>query len=135
MFQGFKNGSPSSVAKRTHPGRQTWVTRKGPSQQGGEFVGALLAKDLPEHQIIHLELSAAHEPFMVAPKSLLVPCIFNNRLPSLFINQVDILTSELVLRGFVICLDMERDHGDLWGKDDICTVHHEERRLTRSSTG
>jgi hypothetical protein len=32
--QGFGNGSPSSVARWTHLGRQTWVTRKGPSQLG-----------------------------------------------------------------------------------------------------
>jgi hypothetical protein len=33
MFHGHGTGSPFSVAKRTHPGRHTWVTRKGPSQQ------------------------------------------------------------------------------------------------------
>jgi hypothetical protein len=55
MFQGFDSGSPSSVAKRTHPWRQTWVTWKGPSQRGvcvgggGELVGALSTMDPPEH--------------------------------------------------------------------------------------
>jgi hypothetical protein len=135
MFQGFKNGSPSFVAKRTHPGRQTWVTRKGPSQQGGEFVGALSAKDLPEHQTIHLELPAMHKPFVVAPKRLLVLCIFNSRLSSSLIDQVDIFTPELLLRGFIIYLDTERAHGDLRGEDCLDPVHHKERHLSRGSTG
>jgi hypothetical protein len=34
MFHGRGTGSPSSVARRTHPGRHTQVTRKGPSQLG-----------------------------------------------------------------------------------------------------
>jgi hypothetical protein len=34
MFHGCGTGSPSSVAKRTHPGQHTQVTRKGPSQLG-----------------------------------------------------------------------------------------------------
>jgi hypothetical protein len=108
---------------------------KGALLARGELVGALSAKDPPEHQITHLELPDVHKPFMVAPKRLLISCIFNSRLPSLFIDQVDILTPKLVLRGFVVCLDTERVHGDLRGEDGICTVHHEERCLTRGSTG
>jgi hypothetical protein len=34
MFHGRGTGSPSSVAKRTHLGRHTRVTWKGPSQPG-----------------------------------------------------------------------------------------------------
>jgi hypothetical protein len=34
MFHVHDTSSPSSVAKWTHPGRHTWVTRKGPSQLG-----------------------------------------------------------------------------------------------------
>jgi hypothetical protein len=34
MFHGFGNCMPSSVAKRTEPGRHTFVTLKGPSQLG-----------------------------------------------------------------------------------------------------
>jgi hypothetical protein len=34
MFHGCGTGSPSSVAKQTHLGRHTRVTRKGPSQPG-----------------------------------------------------------------------------------------------------
>jgi hypothetical protein len=72
---------------------------------GGELVSSFSSEHPPEHQIIHLELSAAHEPLLVAFECLAVPCIFNSRLPSLFINEVDILTPELVLCSFVVCLD------------------------------
>jgi hypothetical protein len=34
MFHGCGTGSPSSAAKRTHPGRHTWVTQYGLFQQG-----------------------------------------------------------------------------------------------------
>jgi hypothetical protein len=34
MFHRLGSGSPFSLARRTHPGWQTWVTQKGPSQPG-----------------------------------------------------------------------------------------------------
>jgi hypothetical protein len=71
---------------------------------GGKFIHALLAKHLPEDQIIHLELPASHKPLVVAHERLPVACIFNSSLPSSLVDQVNILTLELVLRGFVICL-------------------------------
>jgi hypothetical protein len=43
----------------------------------------------------------------------MVLCVSESCLPSSLIDKVDIITSEMVLRGFVICLDMRRDHGDL----------------------
>jgi hypothetical protein len=101
----------------------------------GKFVLALLAKHLPEDQIIHLELPASHERLVVVPERLPVACIFNSSLSSSFIDQVDILTPELILRGFVICPDTQRAHGDFWGKDGLSPIHHEERRLSRGSTG
>jgi hypothetical protein len=60
---------------------------------------------------------------------------FNSRLPSSVVDQVDILTPELILRGFVIGLDTQRAHGDFWGKDSLGPIHHEERHLSRGSTG
>jgi hypothetical protein len=87
------------------------------------LVGSFLSEHTPEHQIIHLELSATHEPLMVAPERLVVPHIFNSRLPSLLINEVNVITMELVLRGFVICLDTEGDHGDFRGEDDLSPIH------------
>jgi hypothetical protein len=74
---------------------------EGALPAGGELVSSFSS----EHQIIHLELSAAHKPLLVVFECLVVPCIFNSRLSSSFINEVKILTSELVLCGFVVCLD------------------------------
>jgi hypothetical protein len=34
MYHGFGSGVPSSSARWTHPGRQTYVTQKGSSQRG-----------------------------------------------------------------------------------------------------
>jgi hypothetical protein len=72
---------------------------------GGELVSSFSSEHPLEHQIVHLELSVAHKLLLVVFECLAVPCIFNSRLPSSFINEVDMLSSELVLCGFVICLD------------------------------
>jgi hypothetical protein len=79
---------------------------EGTFPASGKLVNALPVKHPPEDQIIHLELFASHEPLVVAPECLSVACIFNSRLPSSLVDQVDILTPELVLRGFIVCLDM-----------------------------
>jgi hypothetical protein len=105
MFHELCSGSPSSVAWRTHPGWHTWVTWKGPPSRG-ELVSSFSSEHPPEHQIVHLDLSAAHESLLVAFECLMVLCIFNRRLTSSFIDEVDILVSELILRDFVVCLDM-----------------------------
>jgi hypothetical protein len=107
---------------------------EGTFPAGGKLVHALPVKHPPENQIIHLELSASHEPLVVTPERLPIMCIFKSRLSSSLIDQVDILTPELVLRGFIVCLDMQRAHGDLRGEDNLSHIHHEERRLTRDST-
>jgi hypothetical protein len=72
---------------------------------GGELVSSFSIEHLPEHQIVYLSLSTVHEQLLVMFECLVVPCIFNSRLPSSFIDKVDILTPELVLCSFVICLD------------------------------
>jgi hypothetical protein len=54
---------------------------KGTFPAGGKLVHALPVKDPPEHQIVHLELPATHEPLMIALECLPVACIFNSRLP------------------------------------------------------
>jgi hypothetical protein len=71
----------------------------------GELVSSFLSEHPSEHQIIHLELSAMHKLLLVVFQCLVVPCIFNSRLSSSFIDEVDILVPELVLRDFIICLD------------------------------
>jgi hypothetical protein len=72
---------------------------------------------------------------MTTPERLAVPCIFYRRLPSLLIDEVDIFTLELVLHGFIICLDTKKPHGDLRGEDGLGPVHQEERRLSGCPTG
>jgi hypothetical protein len=57
-----------------------------------------------------------YKPLLIAPECLAVPCIFNSRFPSSFIDKVDFFKLELVLRGFVVCLDMEGTNGDIWGR-------------------
>jgi hypothetical protein len=59
---------------------------EGTFPAGEKLVHALPIKHPPEDQIIHLELSALHEPPMVAPERLPVACIFNSRLPSSLID-------------------------------------------------
>jgi hypothetical protein len=59
----------------------------------------------PEHQIIHLELPTMHELLVIVLERLVVPCISESCLPSSRIDEVDIVAPELVLRGFVVCLD------------------------------
>jgi hypothetical protein len=56
-----------------------------------------------------------HKPLVIAPERMTVSCILGSSLISCFIDQVNIIMSELVLRSCVICLDMGGDHGDLWG--------------------
>jgi hypothetical protein len=53
---------------------------------------------------------------VVALERLAVLCISESCLPSSFIDKVDIITSELVLRCLVVCLNTGRDHGDFWGR-------------------
>jgi hypothetical protein len=60
-----------------------------------------------------------HEPLMIVPEHLAVPCIFYGRLPSSLNDEVGIFMPELVLCNFVICLDTEGAHGDFRG-DDGC---------------
>jgi hypothetical protein len=79
---------------------------EGTFPTGGKLIHALLVKDPPKHQIIHLELSASHEPLMVALERLPVACIFNSKLPPSLVDWVDIFTPEMVLHSFIICLDM-----------------------------
>jgi hypothetical protein len=46
-----------------------------------------------------------HELLLVTFEYLAIPCIFNSILSSSFIDEVDIFAPELVLCGFVECLD------------------------------
>jgi hypothetical protein len=97
----------------------------------GELVQVFSGKYAPEHQIVYLELPTMHKPPMIVPERLAVPCISESCLPSCFIDQVDIIVSELVLHGFIVCLNTVGYHGDFWGDNSFSTIHQEERRLSR----
>jgi hypothetical protein len=71
----------------------------------GELVSTLLSEHPPEHKIIYLKLSAMHELYVVAFECLAVPYIFDSSLLSSLIDKVNIFMPELVLCGFIVCLD------------------------------
>jgi hypothetical protein len=72
---------------------------------GGELVCAFMGEYASEHQILCLELPTMHELLVIALEHLMVLCFSESCLLSLLIDEVDIITPELVLRGFVVCLD------------------------------
>jgi hypothetical protein len=74
-----------------------------------------------------------HKLLVVAPECLTVPHISESYLPSYFVDKVDIITLELVLHGFVVCLNMGGDHGDLWEDNSFGPINQEERPLPRGS--
>jgi hypothetical protein len=78
---------------------------EGTLPAGGELLSTLSSEHPPEHQIFHLELSAMHELLLVVFECLVVSCIFDSILLYSLINEVNIFTPELVLHGFVVCLD------------------------------
>jgi hypothetical protein len=97
----------------------------------GELVFTLTGKYAPEHKIIHLELCTMHKPLVIARELLIVPCILESCLSSLFIDELDIFTLELVLRDFIICLNTGGDHDDFLGDNSFGPIHQKERRLSR----
>jgi hypothetical protein len=46
-----------------------------------------------------------HKPLVVVLEHLVVLCILESFLSCSFIDEVDIITLDLVLRGFVVCLN------------------------------
>jgi hypothetical protein len=72
---------------------------------GGGLIFTFMGEYAPEHQIIHLELPTMHELLVIVLERLVVPCISESCLLSSRIDEVDIVTPELILRGFVVCLD------------------------------
>jgi hypothetical protein len=96
---------------------------------GGELVCAFMGEYVSEHQIVHLELPTMHGPLVIALEHLTVSCILESCLPSSLIDKDDIIMLELVLGGFVVCLDMGGDHGDLRADNSLSLIHKEERRL------
>jgi hypothetical protein len=46
-----------------------------------------------------------HKPLVVVPERLVVPCILDRRSPSMFVDEVHILTPQLFLHRFIESLD------------------------------
>jgi hypothetical protein len=76
-----------------------------------------------------------HKPLMIAPEHWAVPCIFNSRLKSSFVDKVDIFMPELVLCGFIVCLDTEGPHVDLRGEDVLGPIQQKEMCFSSGPTG
>jgi hypothetical protein len=100
---------------------------------GGELICTFTGKYASEHQIIHLELPTMHKPLVIEPEHLMVPCISESCLTSSFVDKVDIITLELLLCGFVICLNTRGDHSDFWWDNSFGPIHQKESRLPRGS--
>jgi hypothetical protein len=96
---------------------------------GGELVQAFSGKYAPEHQIVHLELPTLQKPLVIALEHLAVQRILESCLPSCLIDQVNVITPELVLCGFIVCFNMGGDHGDFRGDNNFSHIHQEERHL------
>jgi hypothetical protein len=92
----------SGVANLCHPKRTLPL--------GGELVQAFMEKYTLEHQIVHLELPTMHKPLMVAPCGTVH---FRELLVIFFHQQGQHPKLELVLHGFVVCLNTGGDHCDI----------------------
>jgi hypothetical protein len=75
---------------------------KGTLLAGGELVHFLTGKNVSEHQIIHLELPTMYGPLVIAQERLTTLCILESCFSSSLINEVNIITPELVLCDLVM---------------------------------
>jgi hypothetical protein len=76
-----------------------------------------------------------HEPLVVAPERLVVPCISDGCLPSTLVDEVHVLTPQLSLHRFLKSLDLRGAHDDFRGKAGFDPVDQEERGLPGGSAG
>jgi hypothetical protein len=76
-----------------------------------------------------------HEPLVVAPERLVVPCISDCRLPSALVDEVHDFTPQLFLHRLIESLDPWGAHDDFQGKAGFGPVDQEERGLSGGSAG
>jgi hypothetical protein len=57
-----------------------------------------------------------HEPLVVAPERLVVPCISDDRSPPTLIDEVHVFTPQLSMHKFLKGMDLRGAHDDFWGK-------------------
>jgi hypothetical protein len=63
-----------------------------------------------------------HEPLMIAPKRLAVPCILDSFFPYSLVDKVNVIMLELVLHDVIVGLNKGGAHGDLRGEDGLSPV-------------
>ena len=77
---------------------------EGPLPAGGEFVEPCPVQDPSQDEVASSELPNVHEPLMIAPERLVVACISDCCSQPSFINEVHIVTPQL-MHGLVKSLD------------------------------
>jgi hypothetical protein len=70
-----------------------------------------------------------HDPLTVAPERLVVTCISDRRLSSALVDEVHVLTPQLLLHRLIKRLDLWGVHKGFWGKAGFGPVDQEERGL------
>ena len=78
---------------------------EGSFPAGGEFVEPFSVQDAFEDQIPSPELPTMHESLMIAFERLVISCISDCRLPPSLVDEVDVVSPELFLQGFIKSLD------------------------------
>jgi hypothetical protein len=76
-----------------------------------------------------------HEPLVVAPERLVVPFISDRRSPSMFVDEVHVLTRYLFLHRLIERLDPWGAHNDFRGKAGFGPIDQEEWGLPGGSAG
>jgi hypothetical protein len=74
-----------------------------------------------------------HEPLVVAPERLVVPCISDGCSPPALVDEVHVFTLQLSLHRFLKGLDPRGAHDDFRGKTGFGPVYQEERGLPGGS--
>jgi hypothetical protein len=76
-----------------------------------------------------------HEPLMIAPERLVLPCVLDCCSPSSLVDEVYVLVMLLLLQVLIESLDSWRAHGDLQGKACFGPVDQEERGFPSCPAG
>jgi hypothetical protein len=81
-----------SCSKADTLGSAYFCHLEGSFLAGGEFVEPFSVQYSPQDQVPDPELPTMHEPLVVAPERLVVPCISDRRLPSVLVDEVHVLS-------------------------------------------
>jgi hypothetical protein len=75
------------------PGSAYFCHLQGTLPAGGEFVEPFSVQYSPKDKVPDPELHTMHEPLVVAPEHLVVPCILDRCSPPALVDEVHVLTS------------------------------------------